>query len=163
MRELIYAVGGLAGAAVIGAWAALGRPPAFWRPVLYVASLALCLCAIWLLIDFLAEDGFGMWIGLNWPIWARGLFGAVIGAAIWIGVTTLHSGAQGQNPSIAPPAQTAPPQGPHVIIEGTITNSGIDNIYVAPGANPTLEIRKPATISGAGRDNLHLGSPGEKE
>lgn len=92
--------------------------------------------------------------------------GAILLAGGLIGEFAPVSRAQSPNPGqpTAAPAQTAPRQGPHIIIEGgNITNSTRDNIHVAPGSNPTIEIRKDATVSGAGRDNLHLGSPGEKE
>lgn len=52
MRELIYFIGSLAGAALLTALGIIGAP-AFgaWTVVAYVAALVLVLCAIWLLVD----------------------------------------------------------------------------------------------------------------
>jgi hypothetical protein len=115
MRELIYFIASLAGAAVLTAVAALVRVPEFWRRVLYVAGFVLCLCSAWLLIDFLAAKGVGMWIGLNQPIWLRGLLGAIAGAFIWTAITTFHSNAQLDNPNVGLPSGTNPP-GPAPVI-----------------------------------------------
>jgi hypothetical protein len=94
MRELIYALVGLAGSAMLTAGAVLLPVTVFWRWVLVISAVIFAVCTAWLLVDILDERGLGMWVGLNQPLWVRGVIGAVFGAAIWMGVTTMHSKAQ---------------------------------------------------------------------
>jgi hypothetical protein len=104
MRELIYFVASLAGAAVLAAGAQWS--PVFWRRVLVVASVLFCVCAAWIAADFLSENGMGNSIGLSLPLWARGLIGAVAGAAIWIGITSYHPAEAQMSAKDKPAAMT---------------------------------------------------------
>lgn len=115
MREFIYFLASSAVAAALTAAAVVAPVPAFWQRVLWISAALVVLCAVWLGIDFLAEEGMGNWIGLSLPLWARAAMGAGVGAILWLGLTAWHSSAQPgaprpqkQQSQSAPTSETEP-------------------------------------------------------
>jgi parallel beta-helix repeat protein len=122
MRELVYFVASAAVAALIASLQVLLPLSDVWRAVLWGAAGVLGLSAAWLLIDFISGAGMGSWIGLNQPMWVRGLIGAVVGATVWIAATTHHS--------VAEPASANPPNLPNVT--SAPTTDGVEHPPTKP-------------------------------
>ena len=146
---------------MVAAAQALIPMPTIWRWALRIAAIVFAICSLWLLIDFLAEAGFGMWIGLNHPWWIRGIIGAIGGAVIWLGVTGFHPGAQAQGTSamisreslanaleaVATAVANAPPV---IIGSRTVVTAG-------PGSSGTVIGKQTTVTAGPGARGTIIG------